>query len=224
MLTIHHLGVSQSERILFLCEELGVPYELVKHTRDPIVSPQSLKSLPGNGTGASPFVVESESGKTMNESAAICEYIIHKYGNGKLAAKPEDDNYWDYLYWFHYSNGTFQPAMVDAQFGEAAGLDSSNQLMGFMYLRMKWAYELVNKRLGESKFFAGDDLTAADIMMMYSLTTQRYWLGPTADLSPYTNILRWLQECANRPAYQRAMEKGRAERPVFSIVSCELNT
>lgn len=213
MLTIHHLGVSQSERILFLCEELDVPYELVIHTRDPIVSPQSLKSLPGNGTGASPFVEDSETGNRMNESAAICEYIIHTYGNGKLAVKPGDNNYWDYLYWFHYSNGTFQPAMVDAQFGEAAGLDPGNQLMGFMYLRMKWAFELVDKRLGESKFFAGDDFTAADIMMMYSLTTQRHWLGPSADFSPYKNLVRYIQEIAKRPAYQRAMEKGTVEKP-----------
>lgn len=208
MLTVHHLSVSQSERILFLLEELEIPYKLVKHMRDPIVSPQSLKSLPGNGTGASPFLEDSDVGRTLNESAAICEYIIHKYRNGRLAVKPNEDNYLDYLYWFHYSNGTFQPAMVDVQFGEAAGLDSSNQLQGFMYLRMKWALELVDKRLGESKYFAGDELTAADIMMMYSLTTQRYWLGPIADLSPYPNTLRWTREVADRPAYRRAMEKG----------------
>src|ERR1700761_3399963 len=85
MLTVHHLGVSQCERVLWLLEELGLHYELVKHTRDPLLSPKTLKDVPGNTLGKSPFVVDSESGLTMNESGAIVEYIIHKYGNGRFA-------------------------------------------------------------------------------------------------------------------------------------------
>ena len=99
MLTVHHLGISQSERILWLLEELSVPYKLIKYTRDPLLAPESLKSLPGNETGTSPFVEDDETGAKMNESGAICEYIIYKYGQGRLAAKPSDKNYFDYLYW-----------------------------------------------------------------------------------------------------------------------------
>lgn len=99
MLTVHHMGISQSERIVWLCEELDLEYKLVLHKRAPLVSPDSLKSIPGNETGKAPFVEDSETGKKLSESAAICEYIIFKYGDGKLAAKPSDGNYWEYLYW-----------------------------------------------------------------------------------------------------------------------------
>ena len=100
MIVVHHLGVSQSERIVWLMEELGLPYKLVKHTRDPLLSPDSLKSLPGNVTGKSPFIEDTEANVTLSESGAICDYIIYRYGNGRLALKPDDPHFQDYLYWY----------------------------------------------------------------------------------------------------------------------------
>ena len=73
VLTVHHLGISQSERILFLCEELAIEYKIVHHTRDPIGAPESLKSIPGNSTGKAPFLEDPEAGITLSESAAICD-------------------------------------------------------------------------------------------------------------------------------------------------------
>lgn len=210
MLKIHHLGVSQSERILWLCEELGCQYELIKHTRDPLLSPASLKNVAGNETGTSPFMEDPEKGVRMSESSAIVEYIIHKYGGGRLAVRPDDANYADYLYWFHYSNCSLQPAMISVQFLEGAKLPKNNQTLKFARHRLAGALRHVDSRLANNKFLAGDELTAADIMTVYSVTTQRYW-GAQADLSTYKNILRWLQECSSRSAYQRAMEKGDPE-------------
>lgn len=106
MLTIHHLSVSQCERILWLCEELGVDYKMIKYMRDPILSPESLKSVPGNPLGQSPFV-EDDGGVQLSESGAIVDYIIHKYGGGRLALKPDDPRYAEYLQWFHYSVSGF---------------------------------------------------------------------------------------------------------------------
>ncbi len=102
MLKVHHLGISQCERIVWLCEELGVEYRLIKYTRDPLISPDSLKSVPGNEIGQSPYV-EGDGGVQLSESGAIVEYIVNKYGNGRLSLKPDDPKYADYLQWFHYA-------------------------------------------------------------------------------------------------------------------------
>lgn len=90
MITLHHLGISQSERIVWLLEELGLPYKIVKHYRAPILSPDSLKIVPGNKSGKAPFIEDDEAGITLSESGAIVEYIINMYGGGKLALKPGD--------------------------------------------------------------------------------------------------------------------------------------
>ena len=76
MITVHHLGISQSERIVWLFEELGIEYKLVKHTRAPMLSPESLTSIPGNNTGKAPFIEDPDAGITMSESAAICDYVV----------------------------------------------------------------------------------------------------------------------------------------------------
>lgn len=95
----HSLGISQSERVVWLCEELGLEYKLVKHTRDPVLSPESLKSVPGNETGKSPFIEDSDAGITLSESAAIVDYILARYGNNRLLIEPSDKNFPDYIYW-----------------------------------------------------------------------------------------------------------------------------
>lgn len=97
MIIVHHLGISQSERILWLLEELGLEYKLVLHQRDPVLSPDSLRNVPGNDTGRPPVIEDDSAGLTLGESSAICDYIIHKYGGGRLALKPDDKHYADYL-------------------------------------------------------------------------------------------------------------------------------
>jgi glutathione S-transferase len=199
VLTVHHLGISQSERIVFLCEELGIKYDLKIHTRAPMLAPESLSSIPGNDTGKSPFLEDSDAGITLAESGAIVEYIINRYGGGKLSVKPNEANYDKYLHWFHWSNATLQPQMA------ASMWPAADEATGkFREARLHAALGVMDSRLGESKWLAGDEFTAADIMPVWTLTTQRYW-GPALDLSKYTNIVRWLQDIAARPAYQRAV-------------------
>ncbi|KAI9660430.1 MAG: hypothetical protein M1821_009780 [Bathelium mastoideum] len=209
MLTVHHLGIAQSERVVWLCEELGIPYNLVKHTRAPILAPESLKNLPGNGTGRAPFIEDSAANVTLSESGAVCEYIIHRYGDGRLAAKPTDQNYADYLHWFHFVNGSLQPAMITSMWMRIAEIPEDKQVMQLIRARQNGTLQYVDDRLKSNKWLAGSDFTAADIMAVYTLSTQRYYTP--LDLGPFPNIVRWLGDCGSRDAYKRAMEKGDPE-------------
>lgn len=100
--TVHHLQVSQSERVIWLCEELGLDYELKNYQRDPMLAPDSYTAL--HPIGAAPVITDN--GETIAESGACLEYIAQVYGGGKLFPKPGDKNYADFLYWWHSANGT----------------------------------------------------------------------------------------------------------------------
>lgn len=199
VLKVHHLGISQSERIVFLCEELAIPYELILHTRAPLLAPESLKSIPGNLTGKSPFLEDTSANVTLSESGAIAEYIIQRHGAGKLSVPPTSPSYADYLFWFHWSNATLQPQMA------ASMWPASDETTGkFREARLHAALSTMDARLKESKWLAGEEFTVADVMPVWTLTTQRYW-GPLLDLSRYSGIVRWLKDIGERPAYQRAV-------------------
>lgn len=204
MLTIHHLGKSQSERIVWLCEELGVPYVLKHYVRDPvtILSPPELRAL--HPLGAAPVITDGD--LKLAESAAITEYIIAKHGGGRLALGPDHPDYAQYLYWFHFANGNLQPVMGRNMILRRLKLVPDNPVLLAMQGRLKLVLDLIEVRLAEVAYFAGAELTAADIMMVFSLTTMRYFMP--VDLSPYPAILAYLQRIAARPAYQAAMQKG----------------
>lgn len=105
----------------------------------------------------------------------MAEYIANKYGHGKLILKPDDPQYGDYLQWFHYSNGSLQPAMIDYFFITIAGLPSNNEILNFAWERLEKRFKYLDNHLGNTKYLAGDELSLADIMTVYTLTTQRYW-------------------------------------------------
>ena len=109
MLTVHHLGKSQSERIVWLCEELEIPYELKCYTRDAVtmLAPAHYKAL--HPIGAAPVITDGE--LVLAESGAVVEYIIAKYGNGRLALNLGHPDFAHFLYWFHFANGTLQANM-----------------------------------------------------------------------------------------------------------------
>lgn len=209
MLILHHLGISQSERIVWLLEELQIPYKLVHHTRAPLTSPESLKSIEGNCTGKAPFFEDTDAGIVLSESGAICEYIVHRYGDGKLAVKPADKNYSEYLRWVHFSNATLQADMVLAMFMASSGGPPTDPIAQMAKQRVETGLNALNERLSKTQWLAGE-FSIADIMNLYVTSTQRYW-GPLLDLSNYTHILRWMKDCGDRPAYKRAMEKGDPE-------------
>ncbi|XXY46001.1 glutathione S-transferase [Sorangium sp. So ce269] len=204
MLKIHHLGHSQSERILWLCEELGVPYDLVKYTRDPVtrLSPPELKAL--HPLGAAPLI--EVDGMLLAESAAIVELILARYGRGRLRHGPDHPDFASYLYWFHFSNGNLQPAMLRSMIVGRCGLGPDHPVQTSVQGRLAQVLALIEARLGQTDHLAGSEFTAADVMSVFSLTTMR--LFHPVDLAPYPNVLAYLQRIGARPAYRRAMAKG----------------
>jgi glutathione S-transferase len=211
MLTVHHLGKSQSERIVWLCEELDVPYALKHYTRDPatMLSPPELRAL--SPTGSAPVITEGD--LVLAESGAIVDYIMAKHGDGRLALGLNHPDFASYLYWLHFANGTLQPAMGRNMILGRLNLAADNPVLLAMRGRLQLALGLVEARLGNVEFLAGRDFTAADIMTVFSLTTMRYFMP--VDLAPYPSILAYLQRIARRPAYKRAMEKGDPHMPLL---------
>ncbi len=204
MLTIHHLGHSQSERIIWLCEELDVPYELKLYERDPvtILSPPALRAL--HPLGAAPVI--QDDGLLLAESAAITEYIIAKHGSGRLRLGADHPAFAAYLYWFHLANGNLQPVMGRLMIVGRLGLAPDHPVQKAVQGRLDRVMALIEARLGEADYLAGKQFTAADIMSVFSLTTMRIF--QPVDLKPYPNILAYLQRIGARPAYRRAMAKG----------------
>jgi glutathione S-transferase len=204
MLTVHHLGVSQSERIVWLCEELDLAYELKVYDRDAVtrLAPPEYKAL--HPLGAAPVIQDDD--VLLAESGAIVEYIVAKYGNGRLVRPPEHPDFAAFLYWFHFANGTLQPATGRNMILGRLDLPADNPLIKAMKARLDLALGLIEARLGQVAYFAGDELTTADIMAVFSLTTMRYFLP--YELAPYPAIRAYLQRIGARPAYRRAMAKG----------------
>ena len=203
-LVVHHLGVSQSERIVWLCEELGTPYELKLYARDPItrLAPDAYKAL--HPMGVAPVITDG--GRAIGESGAIVDYILARYGRGRLSVAADDDNFADYLFWLHFANGSYVANEMLTLVANAMGVATDHPGRGFPQARGRRAYDLVEARLGEASFFAGEDLTAADIMMVFPLTTMRVFTP--RDLAHYPNTRAYLQRIGARPAYRRAMAKG----------------
>ncbi|MFL5295644.1 MAG: glutathione S-transferase family protein [Phenylobacterium sp.] len=201
MLTVHHLGISQSERIVWLCEELGLDYELKLYARraDNRLAPDEYKAL--HPMGIAPVIADGD--LVLGESGAICEYICGRYGGGRLAPGPDDPDFADHLFWFHWSNGTFMTTLMMQLVLGAAGKD--NPAAPFVGERSRRGWAMVEARLGAAPFFGGRDLTTADIMMVYCLTTSRAFRGTSLD--GYPNVQAYLQRIGARPAYQRAMAK-----------------
>jgi glutathione S-transferase len=204
MITVHHLGVSQSERIVWLCEELAIPYKLQRYDRDPItrLAPADYKAL--HPMGIAPVITDGA--LVLAESGAILEYVIAKYGNGRFAVRADQPNFADYLFWFHFANGTMMPAEMGSVISSMLGLVEGKPVMAMLKDRSERAFALVERRLGEVPYFAGNEFSAADIMMLFPLSTMRAFVQ--RDLSSLSHIKAYLKRIGERQAYQRAMAKG----------------
>ena len=208
MLTVHHLGVSQSDRIVWLCEELGIPYELRRYERDPVtrLAPPEYQALHPFGTAP----VITDGSLVLGESGAIIEYLIARYGDGRFVVGADSPNFADYLFWFHFANGSLMPAaMVDIMI-QMLGAGDSDMARG-VGARGERAFAMIEERLGAVPYFAGDEFTAADIIMLFPLTTMRLFVP--RDLTPFPNLRRYLQRIGERPAYQRAVAKADPDLP-----------
>ena len=198
MITIYHLGVSQSDRIVWLMEELGLPYELEWFDRNEEgIAPDEYMAL--HPAATAPIIKDDD--LVLPESAAIVEYISHKYAGGKLTVPPSSDNYVHYLYWMQFNNNLTAVVFAKAAAGE--NTDPDDMIMKVALRREAGYFAFLEQRLGEADYLAGDEFTCADIMTIFSLTTMAAHLGKTFEDQP--NISAYIERITQRPAYQKAM-------------------
>ena len=204
MIVIHHLGISQSERILWLCEELGVPYELRRYERDPVtrLAPSAYRAL--HPLGTAPIIEDGD--LVLAESGAIVDYILARYAGGRLAIGPDSAAFGDYLFWLHFANGSLMPGLMADLVVRRLSADPAAASTSPMAARVTRAFDAIERRLAQVPWFAGEAFTAADIMMVFPLTTMRAFAQ--RDLSAFPAIRAYLQRIGERPAYRAAMAKG----------------
>jgi glutathione S-transferase len=200
MITIHHLGVSQSERIVWLMEELALPYRLKWYDRMPnrLAPPDFLKLHP---TAMAPVI--EDDGRVLTESAVIAEYICHRHAGGKFTLRPEQPNYYDYLYWMHFNNSAMGLRFTKSVLQAGATGPVADTMGEVVRRREEQFYKYLDQRLGESAFLAGPEFTCADIMTVYRLTTGVLFGARAIDDLP--NVVAYVKRIEARPAYQKAM-------------------
>jgi glutathione S-transferase len=200
MLTVHHLNQSRSQRILWLLEELGAPYDIEFYQRDAAtgLAPPELKAV--HPLGKSPVVTDD--GQTIIESGAIVDYIIRKYGNGRLQPATDSADYTRYVEWLHYAEGSAMlPLMLK--------LYTSRLPDGGESLQPRIASEMAN-HLGyvesalEGRDYLLGDITGADIQMSFV----GEFAGAFGVRASYPNIDAWVKRFQARPAYKAALERG----------------
>ncbi len=214
MLTVHHLNNSRSQRVLWLLEELGVPYEIVRYQRQPnMLAPKELRAI--HPLGKSPVITDN--GNTIAESGAIVEYIVKAYGNGRLIPPDDTPERLRYIYWLHYAEGSaMTPLLLKLIFGmlpkrapllirPIANAISSKALATLVTPQLKQHMAFWESELGKSEWFAGDDFTAADIQMSFALEAAAARGGLE---NGHPKAMGWLAKIHARPAYQRALEVG----------------
>ena len=206
MLTVHHLRLSQSERIVWLCEELGIDYDLKLYNRrtDNRLAPDEYKAL--HPMGIAPVITDGDF--VLGESGAIMDWIIATYGDRGLVPAKDHPDFADHLFYYHWANATF---MTNGMMALVAQFCGAEQMPHFVADRVQKGWAIVEQRLGEADYFGGSQLTTADIMMGFQLTTSRAMSGMSIDHLP--NLKAYLQRIGERPPYQQAMAKAEPGMP-----------
>jgi glutathione S-transferase len=201
MIRVHHLNASRSHRILWLLEELGLPYELVEYRRNKLtmLAPKSLRTV--HPLGKSP-VVEYR-GKVLAESGAIIETILEHEASALVPARGSEA--WErYVYWMHYAEGSLMvPLVMRLIIGKMGPLGWP--LRGYVKSQLRLHYGFLEGELAGRPYFAGEDFTAADIQMSFPI--EGAVLGAGLDESR-PNLWAWRKRVQARPAYQRAIQRG----------------
>jgi glutathione S-transferase len=206
MIAVYHLLQSRSERVIWLLEELGEPYELVSFKREPnMEAPAAYRALHPMGT--SPILRDGD--VTLVETGAIVEYILGRYGQGRLTPAPGTREHAHYLQWMHFAEGSAAFSyLTEAMLAVAAkGGRGGPRLNGLVKLwrdRNDRTIPYLDDELGRWPYFAGEAFTAADIMMAYTFGVFERFIG--RPLSEYANITRYCERVFARPAYLKAAE------------------
>jgi glutathione S-transferase len=200
MITVYHLTSSRSERIVWLLEELGVDYQLEVFLREPNgAAPEAMKGI--HALGRAPVIRDGDT--VLAESGAIVEYIVHRYGNGRLVVAPDAAAYPRYLYWLHFAEGSLMSLLLIALVLSRVPDASVSAPGKRVAARMTQMLGFVDSELVAAPYFAGADFTDADVMMTFPFTTMRRFLD--YDIAPYANIAAYLKRIEARPAYRQAM-------------------
>jgi glutathione S-transferase len=209
MITIHHLGISQSDRIVWLMEELGLPYELKwYHRGENRLAPPEFTALHPAATAP---VIEDD-GKILAESVVILEHICHRHAGGKFTVGPSQPNFEDYLYWMLFNNnvqGLFfaKHALSDVE----VSTPNSDRMRTLITRREEGYYRHLDARLATVPYLAGPEFTLADIMVMFNIAELPLFGGRSCDDLP--NVVAYARRIGARPAYQKAMEIAGPTKP-----------
>jgi glutathione S-transferase len=204
MIRVHHLNNSRSQRVLWLLEEVGAPYGVIRYQRKPnMLAPRELKRV--HPLGKSPVI--EDRGKTFAETGLIVEYLVESYGPD-LAPARDSDLYWRYKYWLHYAEGSLMPPLLLKLVIDRLGL-LGFPARKFVNAQLKLHLDFLESELGASPWFLGDRFSAADIILSFPLeaASARAGLDETRP-----RLFDFLRRIHARPAYQRALEKGGAYR------------
>ena len=216
MITVHHLNNSRSQRVLWMLEELGLPYEVQRYERDPktLLAPPALKAI--HPLGKSPVITDG--GLTLAESGAIVEYLARRYGNGRLQPLPGSPDEIRYAYWLHYAEGSAMPLMVMKLIFQKipqspmpffvkpiARMLMQGVQTAYLDPQIKTHLDYLEGELGKAAWFAGPEFTAADIQMSFPLEAAAVRGGLTQNRP---RLWAFLQTIHARGSYQRALAAG----------------
>jgi glutathione S-transferase len=205
MLTLHHLNDSRSHRILWLLEELGTPYEMVRYQRngETRLAPPELEKI--HPLGKSPVIVDGDI--RIAESGAIVDYVIRRYGKGAMMPARDSADYEAYNEWLHYSEGSAMlPLMLNLYVSRLK--EAGSPLHPRIDSEIKNHLGYTERALQGREFFVGQSLTGADIQMSFVAEMAKVF----DRLAPYPNLGAWLSRMHARPAFKRSVEKGGAYR------------
>ena len=216
MIIVHHLNNSRSQRVLWLLEELGIPYEIQKYERDAktmLAPPALLKVHP---LGKSPVITED--GVTVAESGAIIEYLLERHGGGRLMPPAGTPERLRFTYWLHFAEGSaMSPLLMKLVFDRietspmpffvkpiARGI-SGKVKKALIEPNLKRQLDYMESELAKSEWFAGNDFSAADIQMSFPVEAAAQRAGLDASRP---KLMTWLKKIHARPAYRKALERG----------------
>jgi glutathione S-transferase len=216
MIVVHHLNDSRSQRVLWLLEELGLEYEIRRYERDPktMLAPGSLLAV--HPLGKSPVLTDGP--LTLAESGAIIEYLIERYGNGRFAPAAGTPERLRYTYWLHYAEGSaMPPLLLKLVFDRVANgpvpffvkpvakAISHRVLTTFVNPQIELHLDFMEAELEKSRWFAGNEFSAADVQLSFPLEAAAARAGLDARRP---KLMAFLERIHARPAYQRALERG----------------
>jgi glutathione S-transferase len=215
MIRVHHLENSRSQRILWLLEEMGLEYEVKRYARDPKtqLAPPELEAI--HPLGRSPVITDGD--VTVAESGAIVEYLIDTYGKGRFRPAAGTPEFLRYRYWVHAAEGSLMPFLVM----KLVFMKTTQPPVPFFVRPLTKAVAaevgrsyidpgilanlaLMERELGTSTWFAGNELTGADILVSFPVEGA----ASRIDLGPYPKLRSFLERIESRPAYKKALERG----------------